>query len=70
MIAGYTFSKSLDLGSDAERAAEINGTGFSAIINSFNPKLNKRPSDFNVTSNITASWVYEIPAGNAQHSGS
>ena len=63
--AGYTFSKSLDLGSDAER-----GTGFSAIVNSFNPKLNKGVSDFNVASNFTSNWVYQFPVGRGQHFGS
>jgi len=68
--AGYTFSKSLDLGSDTERSSEIAGTGFSAIINSFNPKLNKGVSDFNVAHNVTANWVYEFPVGRGQHFGS
>lgn len=63
--AGYTFSKSLDLGSDAER-----GTNFSSIVNSFNPKLNKGVSDFNVKSNFTANWVYQFPVGRGQHFGS
>jgi hypothetical protein len=68
--ASYTFSKSLDLGSDAERFAEINNTGFSAIVNSFNPKLNKGVSDFNVANNVTANWVYLLPVGRGRHFGS
>lgn len=68
--AGYTFAKSLDLGSDTERVAEVSGTGFSAIVNSFNPKLNKGISDFNVASNVTANWVYELPVGRGQRFGS
>jgi hypothetical protein len=67
--ASYTFSKSLDLGSDAERFSEIAATGFSAIINSFNPKLNKGVSDFNVADNITANWVYQLPVGRGQAFG-
>jgi hypothetical protein len=66
----YTFSKSLDMGSDAERFTEINQTGFSTIINSFKPKLNKAISDFNVPNNITANWVYMLPFGQGQHFGS
>lgn len=68
--ASYTFSKSLDLGSDAERFTEIAATGFSQIINSFNPKLNKAISDFNVANNITANWVYMLPVGRGQYFGS
>jgi len=70
VVAAYTFSKSLDLGSDAERFSEIGGTGFSAIVNSFNPKLNKGLSDFNTTHNMTGNWVYEFPVGRGQHIGS
>lgn len=70
MDASYTFSKSIDLGSDAERFSEISAsTGFSTIINSFNPKLNKGVSDFNVASNITANLVYQLPIGRGQAFG-
>lgn len=67
--ASYTFSKSLDLGSDAERFTEIAATGFSTIINSFNPKMNKGVSDFNVANNITTNWTYQLPVGRGQAFG-
>ena len=55
----YTFSKSIDLGSDAERVnqyeggttgAGVGGGGFaSPIINTFAPNQNRGPSDFNAS---------------------
>jgi len=61
----YTFSKSLDLGSGAERANEFTSDAFggAAIQNSWNPKVNKAVSDFDIRHLITIDWVYEIPVG-------
>ena len=59
----YTFAKSLDLGSDAERLPSFNSRGFSQIINSFNPKLNKAPSDFDVRHSIAANIIANLPFG-------
>jgi hypothetical protein len=61
----YVFSKSLDMGSDTERM--VYNTGFSTILNSYNPKLNKAVSDFDTANNITANWVYLLPVGRGQH---
>ena len=59
----YTFAKSLDLGSDAERLPSFNSRGFSQIINSFDPKLNKAPSDFDVRHSIAANMIANLPFG-------
>jgi hypothetical protein len=63
----YTFSKSLDIGSEAERASQEGNTDNAytnfAIQNTWNPKLNKGPSDFDTHSLITADWVYALPVG-------
>jgi hypothetical protein len=65
----YTFSKSLDLNSDAERqCVQCSGSGlgitsFGYIINTFNPKLNRGVSDFDTTHLLTADWVYLLPFG-------
>jgi hypothetical protein len=65
----YTFSKSLDLNSDAERqCVQCSGSGtgitsFGYIINTFKPRLNKGVSDFNTTHLLTADWVYLLPFG-------
>jgi hypothetical protein len=63
----YTFSKSLDLGSDAERLPTFNSRGFSQIINSFNPKLNKAPSDFDVRNAVSANMIADLPFGRGHH---
>jgi hypothetical protein len=60
----YTFSKSLDWGSDAERNTEFTGQGsFSDILNTWKPYLNKSVSDFDTHSLITVDWVYQLPVG-------
>ncbi len=66
---GYTFSKSIDMGSDAERNTEftggVNGGGnsFSSILNTWKPQLNRAVSDFDTHHLITADWVYVLPIG-------
>jgi hypothetical protein len=61
----YTFSNSIDMGSDAERGTEfnLNGGNFSNIINTWNPSLNRAHSDFDIRHLITADWVYQLPFG-------
>jgi Carboxypeptidase regulatory-like domain/TonB dependent receptor len=63
----YTFSKSLDLGSETERSNIFsnvdNGYTNFAIQNTWNPKLNKGVSDFDTHSLLTTDWVYSLPVG-------
>ncbi len=61
----YTYSKSLDMGSGAERSnwESTDSFGGSAIQNSWNPKLNKAVSDFDTRHLITVDWVYDLPFG-------
>jgi hypothetical protein len=61
----YTFSKSIDMGSGAERSNEfsVDSFGGSAIQNSWNPKLNKAASDFDTRHLVTLDAVYAIPVG-------
>jgi hypothetical protein len=66
MEVNYTFSKSIDWGSDAERSTEFStgvATGSSSIINTWKPYLNKAVSDFDTSSLMTAEWVYQLPVG-------
>ena len=71
----YTFGKSIDLGSDAERnsgstynpAALTGYASFSQILNAFNPKLNRAVSDFDTRHLVTVDWVYELPFGYGRH---
>jgi hypothetical protein len=55
----YTYSRSIDMGSDAERAA----TSYGAIQNVWNPALSRGVSDFDTTHNVTADWSYQLPLG-------
>ncbi len=61
----YTFSKSLDLGSDTERG--YNSQNFSVLINSFNPRGNRGVSDFDVRHAITSNWQVALPFGRKAH---
>jgi hypothetical protein len=70
MDLNYTFSKSIDMGSNAERINEFEGFGFaSQIVNAWNPKQLRALSDFNNTHQINANWVYELPIGRGKHFG-
>jgi hypothetical protein len=60
----YTYGRSIDFGSDAERNTEFSGNDVAtSIINSWNPSLTKGLSDFNTTHLITVDWVYQMPFG-------
>ena len=64
----YTFSKSIDEGSDAERVPAFGG--LSAVINTWEPKQLRGPSDFDARHQINANWVYDLPFGRGRHFGS
>ncbi len=60
----YTYSKSIDLGSNAERINTFEGFGFaSQIINAWAPKQLRAVSDFDTTHQFNANWVWQIPVG-------
>jgi hypothetical protein len=75
MDFSYTFSKSMDIGSDAERTnsqgtTSITSSGLgpgsttrSFIANPWNPRLEYAPSDFDIRHAITTTWVYQLPFG-------
>jgi Carboxypeptidase regulatory-like domain len=64
----YTYSRSIDMGSDAERNTEFTGQGsFSDILNTWKPQLNRGVSDFDTAHLLTADWVYQLPVGRGQH---
>lgn len=71
----YTYSKSLDMGSDTERTNSQGTTSTttsacstiaSFIQNSWNPRLNYAPSDFDTRHAINVNWVYALPFGHWQ----
>ncbi|WP_229740894.1 TonB-dependent receptor [Silvibacterium dinghuense] len=61
----YTYSRSIDMGSDAERNTEFSGNLSSrgSILNTWKPYLNRGVSDFDTTHLLTVDWVYEMPFG-------
>jgi hypothetical protein len=60
----YTMSKSIDMGSDAERDTEFTGEyNFDNIINTWKPYLNRGVSAFDTHHLITGDWVYLMPFG-------
>jgi len=68
----YTFSKSIDMGSAAERVSTFQGSffGVTAIYNPFSPGLFRSVSDFDMTHQINSNWVYDLPFGRKQRWGS
>ncbi len=73
----YTYSKSMDMGSDAQRTCgfcALNRAGnevgaFSVIINTWRPGLNYAISDFDTTHIISGDWVYQLPFGKGKQFG-
>ncbi len=71
----YTFSKSIDQGSNAERVSLFEGNanfagGFGdQVINAWDPKQLRAVSDFDTTHQINANWVWELPVGRGRHFG-
>jgi hypothetical protein len=63
----YTLANSIDLGSDAERTSGLGS--FSHIINSFNPRLNRGHSDFDVRHLVSGDAIYQIPFGRGMRYG-
>jgi hypothetical protein len=66
----YTYSKSIDAGSNAERINQFQGGGFaSQVINSWAPAQLRAVSDFDTTHAVNANWVYELPFGRGKSFG-
>ncbi|MGD0790887.1 MAG: carboxypeptidase-like regulatory domain-containing protein [Terriglobales bacterium] len=64
----YTYSKSIDLGSDAERVSQYEGGGFASyIMNTWSPKQNRAVSDFDATHQFNANGMYQLPVGKGKH---
>jgi hypothetical protein len=68
----YTYSKSIDVGSNAERVNgfESNGIAFnSQVINAWSPNLWRAVSDFDTKHQVNANWVWELPFGKGRRWG-
>jgi hypothetical protein len=60
----YTFSKSIDIGSNAERINQFDAYyQADQIINSWSPAQLRAVSDFDTTHQFNTNWVYELPFG-------
>jgi hypothetical protein len=58
----YTFSKSIDISSDATRIGAWGGLG-GQIINSWDPNAMRAVSDFDAKHQFNANWIAELPFG-------
>lgn len=70
----YVYSKSLDVGSNSERVNGFEATGGDAfnnqVINAWQPRQWYAVSDFDLTHQINANWVYQLPVGRGRRFGS
>lgn len=62
----YTYSKSIDLCSDAERSGSLGSLNFNGgcqIFNAWSPNLLRAVSDFDTTHQLNANWIVDLPFG-------
>jgi Carboxypeptidase regulatory-like domain len=62
----YTYSKSIDLCSDAERLGNygsLNFNGGCQIFNAWEPYLFRAVSDFDTTHQLNSNWIVDLPFG-------
>jgi hypothetical protein len=66
----YTYSKSIDEGSNAERLSlfegDFNNVFSGQIINTWSPHQFRAVSDFDTKHNINANWTYDLPFGKSR----
>lgn len=65
----YTYSKSIDLSSDAERAGTYGGIGGNQVINSWSPFQFRAVSDYDATHQFNGNWVADLPFGRGRALG-
>jgi hypothetical protein len=63
----YTYSKSQDWTSQAERLSTSGGNNLAQIINSWTPGQLKGVSDFDMTHQINANYLVTLPVGRGRH---
>jgi hypothetical protein len=64
----YTYSKSIDMGSDAERIGDLGGPG-DQIYNAWSPRLQRAISTFDTTHQLNSNWLVELPFGRGRAFG-
>ncbi|HLY40350.1 MAG TPA: TonB-dependent receptor [Terracidiphilus sp.] len=62
----YTYSKSLDITSQAERLGNSASTNYAQIMNSWIPNQLYGPSDFDVRHQLNSNFVWDLPFGRGQ----
>ncbi len=69
----YTFSKSIDISSNAERVGAASNSSLlepnSNIINAWNPQNQRGVSAFDLTHQFNANWIFEMPFGRGRAIG-
>lgn len=63
----YTYSKSIDWTSQAERLGTSGGNNNAQIINSWQPDQLRGVSDFDMTHQVNANYLWDIPVGRGRH---
>ena len=66
----YVYSASYDWGSDAERSVIYGGFNSSSIVNTWNPRQNYGPSDFDTRHSINFNFIADAPFGKGKRFGS
>jgi len=64
----YTYSKSIDISSDAERIGAWSGLG-GQVINSWAPNSLRAVSDYDITHQFNTNWIFEMPFGRGRWIG-
>ena len=59
----YTYSKSLDITSQAERLGNSASTNYAQIMNSWQPNQLYGPSDYDVRHQINSNFIWDLPIG-------
>ena len=65
----YTWSKSMDWTSQAERIPTSGGNNGAQIINTWNPTQLRGVSDYDTPHQINANWIFELPVGRGRPYG-
>jgi hypothetical protein len=65
----YTFSKSIDIASDAQRIQGTVGGLGGQVVNVWSPDQHRSVSDFDTTHQINANWIAELPFGRGKALG-
>jgi len=67
----YTYSKSIDITSSASRLSWASccnvGAPGTRLVNAFDPNARRGVSDFDLTHQINANWIVELPFGAGRH---